>query len=79
MFDIKYHSGNIMVWGCFSHHGVGPLVRIEGTMDRLMYADILKQQMLPYAKANMAPGWYFQQDNDPKHKSKHVNDFMKPA
>lgn len=68
---------NIMVWGCFSRYGVGPLVRIEGTMDRFMYADILKKQMLPYAKENMPPSWYFQQDNDPKHKSKHVSDFMK--
>lgn len=74
---VKHGGGNIMVWGCFSRYGVGPLVRIEGTMDRFMYADILKKQMLPYAKENMPPSWYFQQDNDPKHKSKHVSDFMK--
>lgn len=74
---VKYGGGNVMVWGCFSRYGVGPLARIEKTMDRFMYAEILKNQMIPHAKKNMPPRWIFQQDNDPKHKSKHVSDFIK--
>jgi len=42
-----------------------------------MYENILKTQMLPYAKKNIPRGWYFQYDNDPKHKSKHITKFMK--
>ena len=76
---VKHGGGNVMVWGCFSRHGVGPLFKIDGIMDRFVYAEILKKQMLPYAQINMPPGWLFQQDNDPKHKSKHVSDFMKLA
>lgn len=38
----------------FLCHGVGPLVRIEGTMDRFMYAEILKKRILPYAKEKYA-------------------------
>jgi len=74
---IKHGGGSVMVWGCFSRYGVGLLVRIEGNMDRFMYENILKTQMLPYAKENMPPEWYFQHDNDPKHKSKHITEFMK--
>ena len=33
----------------FSCHGVGPLVRIPGIMDRYIYLDILKNHMEPYA------------------------------
>lgn len=33
--------------------------------------------MLQYAKQNIPAQWYFQQDNNPKHKSKYVSDFMK--
>lgn len=74
---VKHGGGNVMVWGYFSRNGVGPLVQIEGNMDRFMYENILKMHMLPYAKENMPPEWYFQHDNDPKHKSKHIIDFMK--
>lgn len=65
------HGGGsvAMVWGCFSRYGVGPLVRIEGNMDRFMYENILKTQIIPYSKENMPSGWYFQHDNDPKHTS----------
>lgn len=73
---VKHGGGSVMVWGCFSRSGVGPLIRIEGKMDRFMYAKILKSQMLPYAKHHMSAKWYFQPDNDPKHRSKHVSDLL---
>lgn len=73
---VKHGGGSIMVWGCFSRSGVGPLVRIEGNMDRFEYAKILKTEMLPYAKRHMRARWYFQQDNDPKHRSKYISDLL---
>lgn len=73
---VKHGGGNVMVWGCFSRDGVGPLHRINGIMDRFVYADILGNQMLPHAKDKMKRGWIFQQDNDPKHSSKHVKEFF---
>lgn len=71
---VKHGGGNVMVWGCFSRDGIGPLHRINGIMDKFMYADILKKHMLPHAKLKMPRGWWFQQDNDPKHASKHVKE-----
>ncbi|EFN83022.1 Transposable element Tcb1 transposase, partial [Harpegnathos saltator] len=38
---VKHAEGNVMVWGSFSYNGVGPLVEITGTMDAIMYRDIL--------------------------------------
>lgn len=69
---VKFGGGNIMVWGCFSYYGVGPLHLIEGNMNKEMYKDILTNVMLPYAEENMPLVWQFQQDNDPKHTSKLV-------
>lgn len=76
---VKHGGGSIMVWGCFSGHGIGPLHRINGIMDRFMYKDILENVMLPYAEWNMPLSWSFQHDNDPKHTSKHVLNWINSA
>lgn len=73
---VKHGGGNIMVWGCFSGQGIGPIHKIDGTMDRFMYRDILKDVMLPYAEEEMPLKWTFQQDNDPKYTSKVVKEWF---
>ena len=67
---IKHGGASIMIWGCFSYYGVGPIYRIPGIMDQLEYIRILEEVMLPYAEEEMPLRWTFQQDNDPKHTSK---------
>jgi hypothetical protein len=69
---VKHGGGNIMVWGCFTSHGVGFLCRIHGGLDGELYRRILGEEF----KASL--DWYgldvknivFQQDNDPKHTAK---------
>jgi len=34
-----------MVWGCFSGKGLGPLVMVEGKMNRLDYIRILDEMI----------------------------------
>lgn len=34
---VKHGSGSLMVWGAFSWHGVRPIVKIEGEMDKFQY------------------------------------------
>lgn len=65
-----------MVWTCFSALGLGPFVEIEGIMDRFKYKDILETHMLPYAEWEMPLQWVFQHDNDPKHTSKLVKEWL---
>lgn len=74
---LKHGGGNVMVWGCFSGQGLGPIHKIDGIMDRFIYKNILENIMLPYAEWNMPLKWIFQQDNDPKHTSKVVKKWFK--
>ena len=76
---IKHGGGSVMVWGCFSNKGVGPLVRIDGIIDQLVYREILKNHMLPFAHEELSRSWIFQQDNDPKHRSKLLQEYFKKA
>ena len=48
---IKHGCLRLMLWGCFSWNGVGPLVKIVGNMDATYYVgNILEIVMLPYAE-----------------------------
>lgn len=73
---LKHGGGSVMVWGCFSAAGLGPLHRINGIMDQYVYKNILMDVMLPYAEWEMPLRWVFQQDNDPKHTSRLVKTWL---
>lgn len=76
---IKHGGGNIMLWGCMLWDGVGHMCRIDGGMDQHLYKDILEDYLHSSAEyyghsiANMV----FQHDNDPKHKSKLVTEWLR--
>ena len=44
---VKFGGGSVMVWGMFSSEGVGPLIRINGTVNAKVYWNILEQQVIP--------------------------------
>ena len=73
---VKHGGGNVLVWGCFSSRGVGPIHRISGIMNGEKYKEIMKDVMLPYARCVMPPQWVFQHDNDPKHTARIVKKFL---
>ena len=52
-----------MVWGCFSTQGPGTICLVENVM-------------LPYAEWEMPLAWWFQHDNDPKHTSRLVKNWL---
>lgn len=65
---VKHGGGGVMVWGCMSAAGVGSLVFIDGTMDKTVYLNILKENLKhSVQKLGLGNNFYFQQDNDPKH------------
>jgi hypothetical protein len=71
------HDAKLMVWGCFTYHGVGKLYWIPGIMNKRVYQNILETQMIPSAEVLFPDDNYiFQQDNDPKHTANDVRDFL---
>ncbi|KAH8419574.1 hypothetical protein KR222_006966, partial [Zaprionus bogoriensis] len=68
---VKHGGGNVMVWGCMAASGVGNLVFIDEKMDKTVFLNILKENLMPSVhKLGLSDErWSFQQDNDPKHSS----------
>lgn len=67
---VKHGGGSVMVWGCMSSAGVGQLHFIDGIMDKMVYLDILKNNVKQSAeKLGILDNFAFYQDNDPKHTS----------
>ena len=71
---VKHGGGSLMVWGCITSKGPGRLYRIPGIMDSALYTTIIEESHLPtLADYGMTVDTtVFQQDNDPKHTSRHT-------
>jgi hypothetical protein len=69
---MKFGGGSVMVWGCMMWEGVGNLVKIDGKMDADLYCQILEDDFLGSLDwwGKSPEDVIFQQDNDPKHRSK---------
>lgn len=68
---VKHGGGSVMFWGCFSSSGTGNLIPIKGIMKSHDYINILDENLKTSAQSlGLGRRWVFQQDNDPKHKSK---------
>ena len=68
---VKYGGGSVMVWGCFSWWGMGPLVVVEGTLNQHGYVELLREHLVPYLKQidEKCHGIIFQDDNATCHAS----------
>ncbi|GFX38420.1 transposable element Tc1 transposase [Trichonephila clavipes] len=70
VLTVEFGGGSIMVWGCFSWFGLGPLVPVIGNMNSEMYVDILDKAALPTLWQYFGEGpFLFQQDNCSIHTS----------
>jgi hypothetical protein len=76
---LKFGGGSLMIWGCMLWEGPGYACRIEGKMDADLYTSILDNHLgdslVHYYKAPEEV--IFQQDGDPKHRSKKAKAWFK--
>lgn len=74
---VKDGEDFILVWGAMSINGTSPIYRIEETMSRHIYLNILKNVLLPYASNQMPNDWIYQANNDSIHIARKVKRFIK--
>lgn len=71
------HDHKIMVWGCFTRHGIGTAHHIEGIMDAPYYTKMISKRVPETInKYRMNATYIYQQDNDPKHTAIHTREFF---
>ena len=73
---IKFGGGKIMLWGCISSKGVGRIVFIKENMRSENYKTILADNLQQSADEMDLKNFIFMQDNDPKHKSRMVMNYI---
>lgn len=79
---VKHGGGGVMVWGCFTWDSLGPLIRIEGTINSHRYIEeVLKPHLVPFIESFGEESWdyTFQQDNASIHTSKMTTTFFEKS
>ena len=75
---VKHGGGSVMVWGCFTKMEMDKLCVLDRTLDRIYYRRILEENLLPsVSKLGLGSNFTFMHDNDPKHTSALVKDWLK--
>lgn len=67
----------VMVWGCFTAHGLGPLIRVNGRQTSKDYVELLETYLLPFLDI-LDPDleYTFQDDNAPIHRARIVHKWL---
>lgn len=75
---VKHGGGSLMVWGCFTWWHLGPIVRINGIMKKEDYLQIIQSHLPDFVERSAYPEdeVIFQQDGDPKHTAKVVQNWL---
>jgi len=70
---MKSGQDGVMVWGCFTKDGLGPLVRLNGKVTAKDYINVLKDHLVPYINSlENKENIIFQEDNAPIHTARIV-------
>ena len=71
------HPLKLHIWRAISYQGASPVVIFTGIIDAQRYTQILDRSLVPFIRSCYPAGHRFQQDNDPKHTSGHVERYFK--
>lgn len=67
---------SVMVWGAIHHGGKSVLVVIQGNLNQVRYIEILRESLLPFARAAFQDNFVLVQDNAPPHTGRHTRTFL---
>ena len=76
---LKYrhkHPPKVHVWAGISKNGATHIVMFSGIMNATKYGDILSASLVPFIHEKYPNGHRLVQDNDPKHTSKYIQNFV---
>ncbi|EIE87953.1 hypothetical protein G6F46_011839 [Rhizopus delemar] len=80
---VKHGGGSIMLWSAITYAGVGWMCKVNGNMDKELYKEILEDELertIEFSIDKLGLERHqaiFQHDNDPKHTSKLVKEYLK--
>ena len=70
------HPQKLHIWGAISFRGASQIVMFTGNMNASRYEQILERSLIPFIQDCYPAGHRFQQDNDPKHTSAHIQSYF---
>ena len=73
---VAFGGGSVHVWGAFCISGTAPLVILDRNVNGLVYRDILRNTLLPYARGVYGHNFRYQDDNARPHRARVVTDFL---
>jgi transposase len=74
---IPKNRQKILAWGGISVKGLVGYYSFKDIMDGPYYIQILENHLIPNARRQFGRHWRLQMDNDPKHRSRIVQDFLR--
>jgi transposase len=78
--QVQQGGFKVAFWGAFSKYGTGPLVPIEGTLDKEKYIDLLDNYLvseMKHLKQEHGQGFLFMQNNARPHTAKKTLAFLR--
>jgi transposase len=73
----RKHPPKVHVWACFAAAGVGGIHVFTENLEKNLMKQILKDNLIKSKDKFWPTGqWWFQQDNDPKHSSRLVQNYL---
>lgn len=70
------HPIKIHIWGGISARGATKLVMFIGILNATRLGAVYEAGLVPFIEKTFPDGHRLYQDNDPKHASKHIDDFL---
>lgn len=71
------HPLKLHVWGGISMKRATPLVMFKENLTAVHFGKVLEKGLILFVRSKFADHHKFQQDNDPKHRSNYIKQFLK--